>query len=248
MHGVTIDADVAEVRSGVVRALEVRGARVRVSQLEAGDYLVGDGIGIERKSVLDLHFSIGNQRLWSQLLAYRAALQRLYLLVEGPTLDDGKLSEAGVRGALLEIGERGVTVLRSTDAGDSAAWILRVAVRAQRDGSRPRPRRRRRPTIVAPIDLVAGITGVGPRRAQRLLTRFESVAGIAAAGPERLQEIPGIGPSTANAIRCALTAPGASRASGKRPAARSDVEQATPGGAAAACSGRAVPRHLGGSP
>ena len=138
---------------------------MRVSQLAAGDYLVGDGIGIERKSVLDLHFSIQNRRLWSQLLAYRAALQRLYLLVEGPILDDGKLSEAGVRGALLEIGDRGVTVLRSTDAGDSAAWIMRVAVRAQRDGSRPRPRARGRPTIVAPIDLVAGITGVGPRRA-----------------------------------------------------------------------------------
>ena len=201
----TIDVDVGEVRSGVVGALEARGAKVRVSQLAAGDYLVGDGIGIERKSVLDLHFSIRNRRLWSQLLAYRAALQRLYLLVEGPVLDDGKLSEAGVRGALLEIGDRGVTVLRSTDAGDSAAWIMRVAVRAQRDGSHPRPRARRRPTVVAPIDLVAGITGVGPRRAKRLFARFESVADIAAAGPELLQEIPGIGPSTANAIRRALT-------------------------------------------
>ena len=34
----------------------------------------------------------------------------------------------------------------------------------------------------------------------------------------------------------------------KRPAARSVVVQAIPGGAAAACSGRAVPRHLRGSP
>ena len=179
MHDVTIDADVGEVPSGIAGALEARGATVRISQLAAGDYLVGDGIGIERKSVLDLHFSIRNRRLWSQLLAYRAALQRLYLLVEGPILDDGRLSEAGVRGALLEIGDRGVTVLRSTDVGDSAAWILRLAVRAQRHGSQPRPRARGRPTIVAPIDLVAGIRGVGPRRARLLLAEFGSVAGIA---------------------------------------------------------------------
>ncbi len=179
MHDVTIDADVGEVRSGVVGALEARGAKVRVSQLAAGDYLVGDGIGIERKSVLDLHFSIQNRRLWSQLLAYRAALQRLYLLVEGPILDDGKLSAAGVRGALLEIGDRGVTVLRSTDAGDSAAWIFRLAVRAQRrwlppstTGARTsRDRRTDRPRCWD--------SGVGPRRAERLLDRFGSVGAIA---------------------------------------------------------------------
>jgi len=33
--------------------------------LRAGDYLVGEDIGVERKSVLDLHYSIANRRLWS---------------------------------------------------------------------------------------------------------------------------------------------------------------------------------------
>ena len=105
MHDVTIDADVGEVQSGIPEALRRMGAVVRVSQLEASDYLVAHAIGVERKSILDLHFSIADQRLWSQLRSYRGVLERLYLLVEGVDLDDGKVSAAGVRGALLEIGD-----------------------------------------------------------------------------------------------------------------------------------------------
>src|SRR6476620_3420626 len=89
VHDVTIDADVGELRSGVPDALRATGTVVRISQLRAGDYLVREDLGVERKSVLDLHYSIANRRLWSQLATYRGSLRRLYLLVEGANLDDG---------------------------------------------------------------------------------------------------------------------------------------------------------------
>lgn len=205
MHDVTIDADIGEVHSGVPDALRALGALVRVSQLGAGDYLVGNEIGVERKSVLDLHYSIENRRLWSQLRTYRAALRRLFLLVEGSRLDDGRVTEAGIRGALLEIGDRGVTVIRSTHARDSALWILRIAARAQRSGAGPRPRPRRFARAAQPVDVVGCVTGIGPARARSLLSRFGSVAAIAAADRSELEDVAGIGPSLAEAILKALS-------------------------------------------
>jgi ERCC4-type nuclease len=173
--------------------------------LRAGDYLVGEDIGVERKSVLDLHYSIANRRLWSQLATYRGSLRRLYLLVEGANLDDGHTSSAGVRGALLEIGERGVTVIRSTGAVDSAAWLHRLAVRAQRQGHAPRPRARRYVRACSPVDLVAGIPGIGPGLAGRLLDEFGSIGALQAAPPVDLQRVAGVGPALATAIHEALT-------------------------------------------
>ena len=205
MHDVTIDADVGEVRSGIPERLRGMGASVRLSQLEASDYLVGDGIGIERKSVPDLHGSIACRRLWSQLRSYRAALQRLYLLVEGGELNDGAITPGGIRGALLEIGDRGVTVIRTSDSTDSAEWIVRVAVRAQRRGAHPRPRPRRYGMLARPDDIVMSIPGIGPRKARRLVATFGSVAAVAAADETTLQRVPGVGPGLAKTIHDALT-------------------------------------------
>ena len=201
---VTIDADVGEVRSGVPEALEARGAVVRLSQLESSDYLVGEDIGVERKSVLDLHYSILNRRLWLQLASYRSRLRRLYLLIEGSALYDGRVSSAGIRGALLEIGDRAVTVIRSTDVEDSAEWLLRLGARAQRSGLHPRPRIRRYARVTRPTELVAGIPGIGPRRARLLLETFGSVGALEAADSDSLQRVGGIGPALAASIQDAF--------------------------------------------
>ena len=50
-----ITADVFERGSGVPAALQRLGALVTVEPLTAGDYRVGGGVLIERKTVADLH-------------------------------------------------------------------------------------------------------------------------------------------------------------------------------------------------
>ena len=194
---VTIVADTGEARSGVPAALEGNGATVRIAALPVADYVVGSGVGVERKTVADLHRSIAIGRLWAQLLACRQTLDRTYLLVEGDDLDRGCLSAGGIRGALLEVGDRGVTVLRSAGAGDSAAWLLRIATRTQRSRRSGSPGSRRCTRASTPQSLLAEITGIGPRTAQALLDRFGSVRGIANADPRELAEVAGIGPQRA---------------------------------------------------
>jgi DNA excision repair protein ERCC-4 len=92
---VTIVADAGELRSGVPDALRALGVSVDVASLPAGDYLVGDAVAVERKTVADLHRSIANGRLWSQLLSCRRELDRTFLLVEGRPSTEAASRERG---------------------------------------------------------------------------------------------------------------------------------------------------------
>jgi ERCC4-type nuclease len=245
---VTILADVGERRSGVPYVLRELGVDVVLEALSAGDYLVAPATLVERKTVQDLHRSVATGRLWEQLQKLRASSDRAWLLVEGSRLDAGQVTEHGIRGAVIAVVETGIPVLWSGSAHDSALWLLRLAARARATRTRGAwvmraPRRHPRP---APVRLLCEIRGISPVLAARLLEKFGSIAAIARATERELMSIDGIGGVRATALQASLS--GTSRVSEKCPVARSVVELATPGGASAACSGRAVPRHLGGSP
>jgi DNA excision repair protein ERCC-4 len=245
---ITILADAGELRSGIPGALRELGADVVVGALTAGDYRIPSGTLVERKTVADLHRSVTTGRLWAQLEKLRRSANRAWLLVEGPKLDAGQPSEQGIRGALIAVIETGIPVLWSGSTGDSARWLLRLAART-RGSHAPgvwimRAPRRRQAT--APVRLLCQVRGISPQVAARLLDRFGSIAAIARASEGELMTIEGVGRVRAETLVATLS--GASRFSEKRPVTRSVVERAAPGGAVAACSGRAVPRHLGGSP
>src|SRR5919197_3285053 len=93
-------ADVFEQGSGVPAALGRLGAHVTVEPLPAGDYRIAGGILIERKTVSDLHGSLGRGRLWAQVGSIRDAAVTPFLLVEDD-LDAGPRHPNATRGALL---------------------------------------------------------------------------------------------------------------------------------------------------
>jgi ERCC4-type nuclease len=57
--GPTIVADIFEEGSGIPASLQRLGAQVVVEPLAAGDYRISGGALIERKTVADLHGSLG---------------------------------------------------------------------------------------------------------------------------------------------------------------------------------------------
>ena len=144
-----IGADVHEP-TAITERLRELGVHVGVSSLPTGDYLTGK-IVVERKWVHDLHLTLIRGRFWNQLGRLRATGRRPYLVVEGTSLDEGPLSPAAVRGALLAATDQGITVLRSESQDDSALWIFRAAVRAGRGRSGPnRPAYAQRPKALGP--------------------------------------------------------------------------------------------------
>lgn len=199
----TIVADVREASTGVGAALVALDVHVVWRRLRVADYVLAGDVGVERKTVSDLHASTIGGRLWRQVTAMRRTFARSYLLVEGVNLDGGPLSVDAVRGALLEVADQDVVVLRSLSSRDSAVWLRRLACRADRTDHRPR--RRGYPRAATQVALLSSIPGISPAVATALLARFGSLAAIAGADVVELQEVSGIGPTRAGTVRRLLT-------------------------------------------
>src|SRR5207244_1489854 len=98
----------------------------------------------------------------------------------------------------------GVGIIRSTDAGDSALWLQRLAVRRAEVRHRNVPPYAQRPkrTRGAPAAeaALAAVPGISRVYARRLLRQFGTLAAVVQAEPSKWQAIPGIGPTRANAM------------------------------------------------
>lgn len=199
----SVVVDVFERGSGVPAALQRLGAQVSIEPLTAGDYRIGGGIVIERKTIADLHGALGRGRLWAQVGKIRDEAVTPILLVEGDDLDAGPRHPNAVRGALLAVFELGVGILWSRDPADSALWLHRLAVRHER---KTRARRLLRAAAApAPgVEVLAAVPGISTQTARALLDRFGSIGGLLHAGPDRWAEVDGIGSVRAHALATAL--------------------------------------------
>jgi ERCC4-type nuclease len=176
--------------------------------LPAGDYDLGSGVLVERKTVADLHLSLERGRLWGQIGRLRTRARLPYLLVEGRDLDDGPLPPAAVRGACLAVIGQGVPLIPSEDPIDSASWLRLLAVRIGgiRPGrDRPWYAQRLKPAReLVPEAMLAAIPGISVARARALLAHFGSVSAIVSADERDWLLVPGIGPKRAAALRAAI--------------------------------------------
>lgn len=191
-----------ERRSAVATELETLGAAIEFCALPAGDYRAANGVLVERKWVRDLHRTLIEGRLWSQLGRLRSHAARAYLLVEGADLDAGPVSAAAIRGALLAASEQGIGVLRSTSPPDSALWLYRFAARAGRSrAATDRPlyaqRPKAHPPQLAPEAMLASVPTISRVSARALLTQFGTVTAVLRASPAELAAVRGIGPTRA---------------------------------------------------
>lgn len=201
---VSVFADVFEQGSAVPAALQRLGAHVTIEPLAAGDYRIAGFVLIERKTVADLHVSLGRGRLWAQVGRIRDEAVSPFLLVEGEDVDAGPRHPNAIRGALLAIADLGVAILRSRDPADSALWIHRLALRQARKSAQANAPDGH-PGMAAPgVAVLAAVPGISDRTARLLLERFGSVGGVLRAGPERWAEVAGTGTVRAHALATAL--------------------------------------------
>jgi len=201
---VTISVDVRERRSDVPAQLTALEVPLSIVTLAVRDYAVGGRV-IERKTVADLHRSLINQRLWSQVAALRRDPRRAYILVEGEDLDEGPVPSRALRGALLKVIDNGLRLLRTVSPEDTALWLSVLARQEQRRMEhRAAVTTGRRPIVTSPVGLLAAIPGISIDSAKALLAEFGSIAALATASERDLQSIPGIGHERAQALINAL--------------------------------------------
>ncbi|HLG40788.1 MAG TPA: ERCC4 domain-containing protein, partial [Chitinophagaceae bacterium] len=127
---VPIQIDHRENPSGVPELLAGNAeVSLEVSSLRAGDYIINEVIGVERKSAEDFVQSIISNRLFEQLSRLKKSVARPLLIVEGnPYKTTHTIHAHSIRGALLSaLLAWQVPVMFSKNKEDTAVLLLMAA-------------------------------------------------------------------------------------------------------------------------
>lgn len=199
-----IIADTREFNSAVVRHLSVKNIIVEPKQLDTGDYIVSERVGIERKEVNDFVVSIMDGRLFQQVKELKRAYQSPLIIIEGKDLYSRRLSPEAIRGALASITiDFNVPVMFTDDDLDTAEFLVALVKREAAHGRKAGIRGEKGAMLVQERQqfILEGLPNVSGVMAQRLLSHFGSVRAVMEATVDELMEVKGVGKVIAKGIR-----------------------------------------------
>jgi len=219
---VKVYVDERERRSEVPRYLSELGVTVVFKTLEAGDYLLADGVVAERKSVGDLAKSVFDGRFFDQLSRMAQVADRYFLIVEGD-LDRLKYVTTRYRAVIsalyyASVASR-VPVLFTEDERHTAELIKYLATKFQEStpalthAAVARGKPRGMSLSDWQLYVVSSLPGVGPKLAERLLKKFGSVRAVFNASIVELASVEGLPESKASFIYRVVNEPYAKRVS-----------------------------------
>jgi len=206
---VKIIADHREMPSGVVHELVQLGIEVESKQLDVGDFILSDRVGVERKSAGDFLQSMVDKRLLTQAKALSETFERPVLILEGEDLYSRRaIHPNAIRGALAALAvDFGISILPTKDEKETAAILAIIGRREQTELAREVAIRGEAKGLTLPEQqrfIVEGLPGVSAVLAERLLAHFKNPEKVMAASEEELQEVHGIGKVKAKEIRRVL--------------------------------------------
>ncbi len=208
---VSIIADHREKRTKTFSWLQSFDARIVEKQLDVGDYIVSDTVGIERKTVDDFLTSLLDRRLFNQMESLSSTFQRPLLIVEGDQnmlFCSRNIHPNAIHGALSSITlDYRVPIIWTSTPKLTASQIYWTGYREQLkspNGISARACKKTRDEKALQEFLVAGLPKVNTKLSRRLLAEFGSVRGVFTASEEMLMGVEGIGKKKASEIWCIL--------------------------------------------
>ncbi|MCD6496418.1 MAG: hypothetical protein J7K54_04050 [Candidatus Aenigmarchaeota archaeon] len=208
---VEIIVDHREKSSKTFEWLRTFDAEITEKQLDVGDYIVSDEIGIERKTVDDFLSSFFSQRLFSQLEKMTGSFEKPLLIIEGNPMhlfETRHVHPNAVHGVLSAITlDYGVPIIWTHAPKVTASQIYWIAHREQikkANGVQARVCKKTKSTKEQQEFIVAGIPGINSKMSERLLREFGSVKNLFSASEEKLVTVQGIGKKRAHEIHCLL--------------------------------------------
>ena len=206
---VEIVVDQRELDSPIAKGLSTRdGVHTRLETLAVGDYVLSDQVAVERKSVADFVDTLtgGDRSLFDQVGDLARAYARPVVVLEGEDLyGERDVHPNAVRGALSSLAvDFDASVLRTTDADDTANLLEVLATREQAEGDRTvsvHGDKSGRTRAEQQEYVVSAIADVGPVTARSLLDHFGTIEAVMTAREDDLRAVDGVGEVTAERIR-----------------------------------------------
>ncbi|MEM4247816.1 MAG: DEAD/DEAH box helicase [Candidatus Nanoarchaeia archaeon] len=206
-ESVLIFADARE-HGPVIDYLFSQGINVKTGQLKAGDFILSEDIGVERKIVEDFVASLIDKRLFEQAQKMRENFTQPIYVVEGHFEDIFKarqVSSQAIWAALLSlIVDWKFPVLFSASPKETAELLAIIAKREQLERKKQiSVRTEIKPKSFADQQqfFIEGLPGIGPSTAKALLSHFKTPAKIVSAEIKELQKVEGVGEKKAELIR-----------------------------------------------
>lgn len=206
---VKIIVDSRESRSMIAQKLSrFPGVSVEVEELASGDYLIAEGVAVERKDANDFLLSVMSGHLFDQLARMKLEHKSNILLIEGdPYSSRSAIAPEAIDGALSWVALLSdVNLIFSPSLAVTPRILWRMAIHATHGLGYQIPLRAGKPkaaTVLAEY-IVQGLPTVGPSTAQKLLAHFKSPIAIFSATVADLKQVNGIGDKSAQSIYTAL--------------------------------------------
>ena len=206
---VLIYVDTREQASQVVTELQKRGdVFIKVKQLDIGDFVLGEQVCVERKTVEDFLQSLIDGRLFNQLISLAANYERPLIILEGDSQELYSLRNIhpnAIKGALSSIAlNYRIPMLSTKNLEETVEWLYLIAKREQLGKDKDiRLRVGRKSLTEKELQqfIVESLPSVGPTLAKNLLKHFGSVKKVFSSTEKQLLKVEKIGEKKAKEIR-----------------------------------------------
>jgi len=210
-----VDSREASNRNGkkIVSLLNELGAETVVKKLDFGDYLIGEDVTIERKTVFDLANTLTQRFLFDQIFKMREAYPRSLVLIEGYMgllRKFRRISPESLNGALFALAQANIPIVPTIDYKDTAIFLATSAkqlLKAEKIPPTIRHRLKTESVKEQQLFVVAGLPHIGPVLGENLLSHFKTVRAVFSSSKEELMDVKGIGPQIADGIMKVLDNP-----------------------------------------
>ena len=192
-----------------------KGLSTEVAELDCGDYDLGGGVVVERKSATDFTLAIMDKRLFGEVGKLKSSYDQPIYIVEGD-MYGGRFhtDPVVIREAIAWLTVmQGIPLVPSPGEGFTAEILFTMASQAQHGLGHPIVMRNGKP--FDPVNgqryLVEGLPGINEVMAKALLDHLGSAAAVFAAEVDDLAQVAGISTQAAARMRKVLDAkwPGA---------------------------------------
>lgn len=189
--------------------LKKKGLDVKREFLEVGDYVLGDGIIIERKECRDFISSIYDNRLWEQASNLARADKPILCIIEPNKWREFYFSKnryihSAYNGAICTLVRGyGITIVTLSDDSEFISFLenMEKQILSKKSSTRPVKMAKRAITLQdRKENCLAAIEGVSINKAKSLLECFGTIKNIANSNVDELQLSPGIGKKLAENI------------------------------------------------